>query len=97
MDENYFMTLRDYVDLGHRVKELWDEVYELRHRDTLISWCKDDPKVDELRRNAANALEAYYDALDKIGNKEKDRLYDKLDNSDKVIILDNLFKKGRRP
>lgn len=96
MDENYFITLRDYIDMGHRTKEVWCALYDLRHKDSNASWCKDS-KIDDLRRAAANALEAYYDALDNFGDNETSRLYDKLDNSDKVIILDNLFKKGRRP
>ena len=96
MDENYFITLSNYIERGHRAKEVWSEMYNLRHRDSMASWCEDS-KIDELRRNAANAMEAYYDALDKLCDGEQDRLFDKLSNSDKVIIWENLFKKGRHP
>ncbi|MBR5862170.1 MAG: hypothetical protein IKZ08_02460 [Bacteroidales bacterium] len=96
MDANYFTTLREYREVGARVDELSRAHYNLQY-DRHNSVCKNNPELDKLRRAAANATEAYRDALAKHLDAETDRLYDKLDNSDQVIILDNLFKKREQP
>lgn len=97
MSENYFSTLSKLTDINHRYEEVNDELTNLRYGDKFARWCKDDPELDRLRQEAENAMAAYATKLCRIGHAEVDRLYDKLDNSDKVIIWDNLFKKRRHP
>ena len=92
MEENYFTTMRRFGELYNRHEMLRHVECEL-DSDRFESWVKDDPLLDIARQNAKSAVEAYYNAIGRKLDVEKDRLYDKLDGSDKVINWANLFKK----
>jgi hypothetical protein len=92
MYENYFMTLSDYGALEHEKRMTRKIVGDLSYGG-YCSWCTDDPELDNLRKAALRAMEDYHDALKNRVDKLDQRLYDKLDDSDKVINLKNLFKK----
>lgn len=91
MDENYFITLSNFADLKKAESQCRDVYYKLQH-DGYYSWCEDGSRMDDLRKAAMRALEDYADALNSEYSKTKDRLFDKLEDSDKVLNLKNLFK-----
>ena len=91
MEETYFITLGDFGKM-HRTHEDASIFKLILERDGYWSWNKDDPELDNLRKAAVRALEDYEYALAKRIDVEKDRLYDKLEDSDKVLNLKNLFK-----
>lgn len=91
MYENYFTTLRNLEDMSKAETNASNEYCKLQY-DGYLSWCSEDPELDELRKNAMRALEDYRDAIVKRSQKLTDRLFDKLEDSDKVLNLKNLFK-----
>lgn len=91
MEENYFATLGDFGKTYRTHEDV--SIFKARlERDGYWSWNRDDPELDKLRKAAVRALEDYEEALVKRIDAEKDRLYDKLEDSDKVLNLKNLFK-----
>ena len=98
MDENYFSTLSDYSRAVTRKEQLYDMKQKLDIWDKGNRW-NEDPEMDRLRRNAKNAIEELYDALESYLVKENRRLCGKLDesDSDQVINWKNLLKKLGHP
>ena len=98
MDENYFTTLKDFSNAVARAEQLYTMKQKLDIWDKSNKWSK-DPNMDRLRRNAKNAIEELYDALESYVHTEERRLYDKLDesDSDQVINWKNLLKKLGHP
>jgi hypothetical protein len=92
MEENYFSTFRYLGEIAAQVHDLRDLQFELDHA-RFDSYIKDNPNLDHLRQHAKSAIEAYANALEMYRNSEVDRLYDKLEDSDRVINWNRLFKK----
>ena len=91
MEENYFSTFRYLGEVAAQIHDLRDLQYELDHA-RFDEYIKKNPNLDHLRQHAKSAIEAYANALETYRGSEVDRLYDKLEDSDRVINLKNLFK-----